>query len=203
MISALLAVLIGAGIGLFRGGRLQNLSGLRVDYWQLLAVGVTIPLLVAWVDPPGGALFVALALISLIAFALMNFRLAGMGVVAFGLFLNLVPIVVNGAMPVSPEAMVNADLAPNVGAAELLKLQAPREIQQAGDRLVFLGDIIPIGILDQVLSFGDLVLLVGLADVVANRVRRRYREEDVQVVELPAQPGVEPALSNRRTAQAH
>ncbi|MEE9414663.1 MAG: DUF5317 family protein [Acidimicrobiales bacterium] len=197
MISALLAVVVGALIGLYRGGQLSNLGGLRIESWPLLGVGVAIPLLVSWTDPPLGGLFVFIALGCLIAFALMNFTLTGMGVVAFGLFLNLIPIMVNGSMPVSAEAMVRADMADSIAAATQLDLAAPRHVEQAGDHLVFLGDTIPIGLFDQVLSFGDMILLVGLATVVANSTRRRPRTEEGQRVLLPALGGIEPALTNR------
>lgn len=199
MISALLAVTIGAAIGIYRGGRIQNLSGLFVDYWQFLAVGVSIPLFVAWTDIPGGAYLVVVALACLITFALLNFRVTGMGVVAFGVFLNLLAILANGAMPVSPQAMVRADLAPSVTSASQMSLTAPREVQTAGDHLVFLGDIIPVGMFDQVLSFGDLILLFGLADIVMNSMLRRHRVEEARV-ELPATGGLQPAMSNRTIA---
>lgn len=199
MISALLAVTVGAAIGIYRGGRFQNLSGLSVDRWQLLAVGVSLPLFVAWTGIPGGALLVVIALACLIAFALLNFNVTGMGVVAFGLFLNMVAIAANGAMPVSPEAMVRADLAPNVATAMQASLRAPRAVQTAGDNLVFLGDIIPLGMFDQVLSFGDLILLFGLADIVMNSMLRRHKVEEARV-ELPATGGLKPALSNRTAA---
>lgn len=197
MISALLAVVVGALIGLYRGGQLSNLTGLHIEHWPLLGIGVMIPLLVGWTDPPLGGLFIFVALSCLIAFSLLNFSLTGMGVVAFGLFLNLIPILANGSMPVSAEAMVRADMADSVAAASQLDLQAPRHVEQAGDHLVFLGDTIPIGLFDQVLSFGDMILLVGLATVVANSTRRRPRSEEGQRVLLPAAGGIEPALTNR------
>lgn len=189
--------MIGAGVGIYRGGHFANLSGLRIDYWQLLAVGVTVPLVIGWLNPPLTALFVSIALCCLIAFALLNFTLAGMGVVSFGLFLNLVVIVVNGAMPVDPAAMVRADLAPNLATAKQLTLVAPREVQQAGDHLVFLGDVIPIGLFDQVLSFGDLILLFGLADIVMHAMMRPHKTAETQQVLLPATGGLQPAMSNR------
>ncbi len=199
MISALLAVTVGAAIGIYRGGRLQNLSGLTIERWQLLAVGVTVPLFVAFTGIPGGALLVVIALACLIAFSLLNFNITGMGVVAFGLFLNMIAIMVNGAMPVSPKAMVRADLAPDLATAMRSTLTAPREVQTAGDHLVFLGDIIPIGLFDQVLSFGDLILLFGLADIVMNSMLRRHKVEEARI-ELPATGGLKPAMSNRSVA---
>ena len=199
MISALLAVSIGAAIRVYRGGRLQNLSGLTVEHWKLLAIGVTLPLIVAWTGIPGGVYLVIPALCCLIAFSLLNFTVTGIGVVAFGVFLNLLVIMANGFMPVSPEAIVRADLAPNLAAASELTLQSPRVVETAGDRLVFLGDIIPIGLFDQVLSFGDLILLFGLADVVMNAMLRRHRVEEARV-ELPATGGLKPAMSNRSVA---
>ena len=45
-----------------------------------------------------------------LAFTFRNIRLAGMAVVSVGIIANLVPIVLNGATPVRPEALVEAGM---------------------------------------------------------------------------------------------
>ena len=51
-----------------------------------------------------------------LAFAFRNIRLAGMAVVSVGIIANLVPLVLNGATPVRPEALVEAGM---IDAADL------------------------------------------------------------------------------------
>ena len=107
-----------------------------------------------------------------LAFAFRNIRLAGMAVVSVGIIANLVPIVLNGATPVRPEALVEAGM---VDAADLdrVTLSGPYELSDADTSLASLGDTIPLPFAKQVVSFGDLIILVGIADVLANLLARR------------------------------
>ena len=107
-----------------------------------------------------------------LAFAFRNIRLAGMAVVSVGIIANLVPIVLNGATPVRPEALVEAGM---VDAADLdrVTLSGPYELSDADTSLASLGDTIPLSFAKQVVSFGDLIILVGIADVLANLLARR------------------------------
>jgi hypothetical protein len=109
-----------------------------------------------------------------VTFSVANLHLIGMGVMTIGLALNLFAIIVNGGMPVSPRALVAAKV---VAADEVaqIELRGPRHLERASDATRVLGDIIPMR--GQVVSFGDLIIAVATADVIAHLVRRQRRRQ--------------------------
>jgi hypothetical protein len=54
-----------------------------------------------------------------------------------------------------------------------LDFGSKRHLETADDRLTFLGDIIPVPVAEEVLSFGDLAMSVGVATVLAGLLRKR------------------------------
>jgi len=139
----------------------------RIRLLPLLVLGV-IGQIVANRMTGHGAVALGLAALSLlVAFAIANLHLTGMGVMAIGLGLNLLVMMMNGGMPVSARALRAAD----VPAGEL---QGARHVEQSNDDLTVLGDMIPVG--GQVVSYGDLIIVVAMADVIANLVRRQRRQ---------------------------
>jgi hypothetical protein len=177
LILTVLAVLVGLFIGLLRRGRIRNLVDVQVSWWPLLLAGIFVPALVDRVDVRHAWLWVGVALAGLVLFASRNLRLVGMSVVAIGLACNLLPTVFERGMPVRPDALVQAGIVPS-DAIDRVVLHGARQLGTDDHRLWFLGDIVPVSETSQVVSFGDLIVLVGLADVAANmllrqRVRRR------------------------------
>jgi hypothetical protein len=164
---ALVAAVIGVAAGYATGGRLRNLSDRSVTRWQLLVGGAVLQ-----VVAPNSAALVA-SLLCLLAFCLANVRRVGMGVVAVGLGLNALVIAANGAMPVRPAALVRAGVVDDLDEAATHDLGAKRRLEEPGDRLTVLGDVLPARPLHQVLSFGDLIVAAGTADVVTHLMRRR------------------------------
>jgi hypothetical protein len=168
MALTVLALLVGGLIGLCTGGRPRYVSQHRVRAWWLLLVGVLLEFAAARLDlgsPGTGNALVVLGYLSLLAFAAFNRSLVGMGVVAVGLAANALVIGINGGMPVRPAAVAAA----RVDYGRLHHAEGP------GDRLSWLGDVIPARRLHLVLSFGDLILAVGVADVVVHLLHRRRR----------------------------
>lgn len=121
------------------------------------------PLLFAFARPPAVALTLC-SYVALLAFTAVNLRLVGMPVVALGLGLNALVILANGGMPVDPGAVVAAGVARFETVASL-DLGNVRQWQDGDDRLAALGDVVPVAPLDEVVSFGDLILAAGLANV--------------------------------------
>lgn len=158
---ALVAVALGVAVGYATGGRIEHVSTHSVRAWPLLAVGAALPLF----GRDHGTVAV-LSLLTLLAFTLANLHRVGMGVVAVGLGLNLVVIAANGAMPVRPAA------AERVG-IDADALGGGRRLEAPDDRFTALGDVLPARPLHQVLSFGDLVIAAGTADVIVHLMRRR------------------------------
>ena len=167
MLLTVAAVLIGLGIGLALPPRTTRFARPRIRLWPLLAVGVVGQIVANRLTGHGAVVIGLIALSLLIGFAVANLHLTGMGVMAIGLGLNLLVMMMNGGMPVSARALRAAD----VPAGEL---QGARHLEGSGDELTVLGDIIPFG--GQVVSYGDLIIAVATADVIAHLVRRQRRQ---------------------------
>jgi hypothetical protein len=146
------ALVVGVAIGLLTGGSLNNLARRPFRWWPVLAAGVVLQL----PDWPGA---LALSYALLVAFALANVRIPGFGLLAVGLALNALVVIANHGMPVhDPAGAVRAD-------------RGKHHIETPADRLTPLDDRLdtPLG---EVLSFGDVVLAVGLVTAMASLVRR-------------------------------
>jgi hypothetical protein len=199
LVVSLSAILVGLYAGLLRGGLVRNLGGIRIDWWPLLVVGVTLPVVVRHTEPSRAVPLVTLSLLALIAFTLRNRAIVGMSVVAIGLGSNLLVLVANDGMPVRADALVAAGLA-RADEVDRVDIAGVQRLERDGDQFVFLADVIPLPETEQVLSFGDLVILAGLADVAANLLlgRRRPAAES----DRPSEPEPAPrrALPSRDDA---
>jgi hypothetical protein len=189
-----LALLAGVVLGFAAGGRLRNLRGVEVRAVGALAAAAALQA-VSQVGDVGGALGLACILASyglLVAFGLANARLVGMPVVLTGLVLNVLVITVNGGMPVRAEAILTVDRDRSPAELAHLEFGAKRHLETGDDHLTFLGDVLPVQPIDQVLSFGDLILSFGVANVVfrlLRPVKRRQNREDAK--EFPLTSGVD------------
>jgi MFS family permease len=147
-------ILLGLLLGLRAGGRLDNLANIQLRWPVLLvaAVLLRVPLLAAGF----GLLLVGLW---------VNRGYPGLSVAFVGILLNGIVIVVNGGhMPIWVTSLEAAGLTPNDVTSAL-------HFVVAGDaadfflRALILGDIIPVPIpvIQNVASLGDLFLTAGLA----------------------------------------
>jgi len=174
------AVVVGLTLGLLTGGRLEHLGNRRFRAPALLVAG----LVVQFASGRFGDATVALVILSylfLMAFCAANLRIVGMGVVLVGLAMNFTTIAVNGGMPVRRSAVVAAGIA-EWDELDELEIHDKRHLERPDDDLMVLSDIIPVPVLHEVLSFGDIVMSVGVADVLVHLLRpprgRRYDEEE-------------------------
>lgn len=166
----LAAVLTGALLGIVIGRRPRHLPDRRFRLWPLVAVGIVLQ-----AASHASLALVIVSYVLLLAFVALNVRRPGMGVVLVGLALNLVPIAVNSGMPVRAAALVQVGAVDTGADAAALHLGGKRHIERPSDRLTVLGDIIAVPAAHEVVSFGDLVLAVGLATVAFDVVRRPRR----------------------------
>ena len=167
LIVAGLALVLGAAVGLVRGGRPGNIGHHRLRAWWLVVVGFGLQAAADRLDLGSfGTVAVLLGAVALLAFAAVNPHLVGIGVVAVGVAANALVIGLNNGMPVRPSAVVAAHIASPADEATLS--YGYRHHRQGGDdRLVGLADIIPIPAFHEVVSFGDLILALGVAAAVA------------------------------------
>ena len=175
MTVTVLASVAGAVAGRLSGGRLRHVAGHPLRTAWLLVVGFVLMQASGRLALGAAATVVALAgYACLLGFVARNPTVTGMGILALGLVANAAVIGVNRGMPVRPVAVVAADLA---GPDELDAVDYGRlhHAEGPGDDLVWLDDRIPLPELHQVLSFGDLVIAMGVADVVAHLCHPRRR----------------------------
>jgi hypothetical protein len=183
------ALVAGIVLGFATGGRPSNVALRPLRGAGALVGAVALQAVPRLVDVSGttGLACVLGSYVLLLAFALANIRLVGMPVVLVGLLLNVVVIGANGGMPVRADAIRTID--PHVQLSAI-DFGAKRHLEDRHDRLTILGDVLPVQPIDQVLSFGDLILAFGIGDVVfrllkpAGAVRRRARLTVAEVVAL-------------------
>lgn len=172
LIPVLVAIAIGIGIGLLGGGNLGNLLQWRPAAWEV-AAAIAVQVLADAFSWSGVVPFILglASVAALVYVAWMNRRVGGMVVVAIGLAMNLVPMLINGGTPVSAEALVSSGAVEQAQVASV-QLTGPRHLADADDLLRPLGAVVPLPI-GLVISFGDLVALLGVTLVTQAVLRRR------------------------------
>ena len=174
VVLTVMAVLVGLFAGLARRGQLANLFARPVRAKALLVIGVAVPALADRFTREVAVPLVVIGLAALFAFAIVNVSMIGMSVMAIGILANLMATFLNGGLPVSRHALVAAGLTSR-DEVDRVELSGARRLEAPTHRLRFLGDIIPFDETGQVLSFGDLVILIGLADITANLTLRKRK----------------------------
>jgi hypothetical protein len=170
----LVAIAVGFGVSLLLGGRFRHLSGRAFRLWLLLPLGLLLQVFLEREGAPAPFAFLIVSYLCLIAFSIANWRLTGMWLIVLGFSLNFLCIVVNHGMPVSRTAVAS------LGIHEMPS-GVKHHLERPSDDLVFLGDIIPVpGPVNEALSFGDMILTVGVANLLFNLMQPPRRERRAQ-----------------------
>ena len=177
-------LLIAGGAGLLTGWARPRAGvhtrRIRVQHIWLVGAGAVLHGGSSFVDGDVATVVLACALLSLLAFAIVNPGVTGIAVIGLGLLLNLVSLVANSGVPVRPDALVSAGVVEQ-GELATLALDAPQHLETSADRLAVLGDVLPVPAARIVVSFGDLIIVAGVADAareLARRRRRRWAEDE-------------------------
>ena len=167
MLWMLLVVVLSAAVGVLRGGKLRNLTEIRVTSWWLLPLAF-LTLTASSFTPAGqDDLAVALVLISylpLLLFVWLNRDLTGIWIGGLGVLMNFTVIALNGGMPV---LLAAAEIAGHDG--ELI-LDAKHVPLDQSTRLPFLADVLPLP--NTVLSLGDVMLAIGVGAFLEDQMRK-------------------------------
>lgn len=189
------AMALGISAGVLAGGTIANLANVRVRWtpalFVSLAVGV-IPLAVDIADDPRFALQLG-SHIGLLVFFGANIVVAerrwvrvGFMVIAIGWALNVAAIAANGGMPVSlwaiREAGITDPFTPGEGSFFRVVAAGPSSLLRP------LGDVIPLRALRQVISWGDIFIIGGIAVVTTAGMRVRPRHRVQHVIDIAEQP---------------
>lgn len=163
--------------GLATGGRLANLAWVRLRLLPVLYLALAFGLLPLLVGVPSGLnrtlLTASYILVAIWLGANLRARRgalrSGFIVLMAGWLLNTLPIATNGGMPLSLWAYERAGLTevPTPGEGGFFKIV----IADQDSRLRFLGDVIPMRPITQVVSVGDIFLVLGIGIVVGGGMR--------------------------------
>ena len=167
MLWILLVLAIAVVVGVLRGGKLRNLTEIRVRGWWLLLVGFGLQIVAGFPPVDSHNLAVGLVLVSylpLILVVWLNRQYSGMWIAGIGILMNFTVIALNGGMPVMEEAVHLAG-----GSGELV-LNAKHVLLTDTTRLPFLADIIPLP--GSVISMGDVFLAIGVGVFLEDQMRR-------------------------------
>jgi hypothetical protein len=182
----LICMLMILAVGYLLGGRLRNVSELKLQWPFLALVGLALQ----FVTGPGTTfplLCLYTSFILLIVFTVKNIRVIGFPVILAGVICNLLVIGINGGMPVSKHALVASDQGRFLG--DLENYPYPKHhLATEDDEARVLGDVIPIPMpIAQAISIGDILTYAGVGIVIVGAMRSMpARREN----ESPAEPGV-------------
>jgi Family of unknown function (DUF5317) len=185
----LAAVGVAVLTGLAARGSIRGLADLRVRHLWLAPVCLFLQVAPTPASPTWAPLAILYASLGgLIAFCLINRRVAGFLAITAGLLLNLTVIAVNGGMPVSKGALVASNQADTLSLLEAAG-GAKHHLARPTDRLLFLGDVIALPApIAQAVSMGDVLVYGGVGWLVVAAMRRS-RRESAAVVECAAESG--------------
>jgi hypothetical protein len=164
-----------------RGGTLEALAATRFRWSGLVFEGLLIQVVFAVWNPPGltrtdSLWLLVLSNVAIAGFILANSKLPGMLLAGLGLTMNITVILLNGAMPVSSDAASASGLSPPAEGTAF-----KHERMDSDTRLPWLGDVVPVPLVGEVWSPGDVVLAAGIARLVYAQmlIRRRVRSDEV------------------------
>jgi len=176
----LLVLTIGAAIlvVILTAGSFAELGRLSVTAGWILAVGLGLQVLLEIVTFPADQLdtigygLLMLSYAFILAFCLTNVTTRGFGVIAIGIALNTLVIGLNQGMPTVP---IGNDAHGN-RVRKPIERTIKHRPERADDLLQFLDDrIVMPEPFDTVVSFGDLVISVGICELAYSASRRRRR----------------------------
>lgn len=197
MVLTTAAVLIGIVLGLVRGGRPGAALRAPVRWWPVLPVGLVLQGAAEYLEVPGRLAVLVAGLFLLLVWAVRNvMTLPGTGIIAVGLAANLAVVVANGHIPIRWASLVTTGRF-DAGQRNLIRQEGLYRLETDGTVLAPLGDIVPLPLLDEVVSFGDLVILAGVVVLASNlllvpRRRRRGVSPEELFVDDPIGPARQP-----------
>lgn len=178
MIIALVLLSAGIAVGYLRHGSIRNLVDLQLRWSWLVLVGLALQvggdMVSVFVyprlrDSPLAIIILALSYGALVTFVFLNRKGLGTTLIAAGLISNVVVIIANRGMPVSLRATRTA----GIDIKDYLSTALKHRVMGPGTRLRFLGDIIGVPLVRNVVSIGDLVLGAGLFLLVVSAMQPR------------------------------
>ncbi|MGW6279478.1 DUF5317 domain-containing protein [Kribbella sp. NPDC055071] len=157
MLLVLLVMVLAVAVALATGGRFGQLAGNSLAGVHWLAAAAIGQLLGAFFGGTAYPVGLIGSAVCIAVFLRLNLRHSGVGLLALGFFSNAIVVALNGAMPVSLNALARAGIDGSV-------VSDPRhELSDAATRLPWLGDVVPVALpgLGQAVSPGDVLIAAG------------------------------------------
>ena len=146
------AVAAGLLLGVLFGGHLRNMASLAIRWPWLLGLAIVLRL-AAPLAPLVPLPFYLASFSAILVVVLVNRGIPGMPLIGIGALSNLAVVALNGGMPV------------DLGAVAVAGASAPHDplhlTLDAGSRLGFLADVIPVALVRNVYSAGDILVAAG------------------------------------------
>jgi hypothetical protein len=167
----LVGLVLGVASGFVRGGRLTNLTNLRIRFGWVIFIALLLQIVAfsSFFQQSFSSLVAPVYILSevaLLAVLGLNIKVDGLELFFFGVLMNLAAIVANGGfMPVESGAMLMAGRAEDVEALKVLAHSSNSVLLTETTRLPFLADIfaVPASLpLANVFSLGDVFLALGV-----------------------------------------
>jgi len=157
---ALVAVVLGVALGAICGGSIRRLGVVSLRFeWLLLVLfvvqGVARGRIVGASATSVGYLVWVASCIALLALLASEWGRAGVWVASVGMTLNVLVVLMNGGMPVSPLGTVASGISESMG---FYQLAGP------GTLIAMLGDVVQLGVSGSgfLVSPGDVLLALGV-----------------------------------------
>jgi hypothetical protein len=188
------ALVVAVLVVVARRGSLRQLAQLPVEGFGMLFLALAIQAALglvhipeARIDDVGFGLLI-LSYACILGFCFANFRIRGMAIVTIGIALNAIVIALNQGMPADGPTRVDAQ----GRTVSTVTTSVKHRPQRPGDVLTVLDDRIVVRRpFHEILSFGDLILAIGLIDVCYWGSRRDERQR-LSVFALTALPASAP-----------
>jgi hypothetical protein len=173
-------------IGYLAGGRLSGLGRLHIRWQPAALIGLALQF-APWPGTFLPLVFLYLSFALLVVFAILNIRIAGFPLILLGILANFLVIGVNHGMPVSRHALAASD---QTDTLTLLVEEggAKHHLASPDDRLVFLGDVIPVAQIQQAVSVGDILSYGGVMWLIVAGMRSGAPGRRARRPVLPADP---------------
>lgn len=198
MLLSICAFGLGCLVGRLRGGRWAGVAETRLHAKGFLIAGITTALVLTLIGPAFAIGWLLLGYACFFTFGIKNLQITGMIVLLIGLLMNTAPALANGAVPVSERALLSVG---ETTASGIAVIEGVRESTKTATSFTAFGDVVPVPLVNVVISLGDLVMLVAIADIATNlmlRARRR-KPDDAGVTYSTDKP--EPETRDNAKAQ--
>ena len=160
-------------------GSFGQLAKIQVKAVWLLLTGLVIQIVVTFVGIPQhlydslGFGLIMFSYVLILAFCFVNIGIRGIGLITIGVAMNALVIGLNQGMPTRDQPITTAS---GRHIKKPIEPDVKHRPERSSDLLPFLSDIIwlPAPFDDEAISFGDLILAVGICELAYYASRRRY-----------------------------